>query len=314
MKWVSLVGNLLAVAAVFFFIYLAVTASSAFQGISLNPLSASAMLLAMSVYVLAVATGAMGWFALLKSLGQKLTASTAIRLVFLSQAAKYIPGNVAHHVGRVVLARRQGFGLTATLFSIFLETLWVVAIAGMMASIALWMVGDQIFSDLPQVPAWWFLAGLVVLVLLAPLIGHRLFERVGGWWAERKGIAFRSIEMPTVGTFWLVSLLYVINYLILGAVVQIIATTIFNAQGGGILLLSGVFAVAWIVGFITPGAPAGLGVREVVLVAALAPIYGNEPAIGIAAVLRVVTVLGDGLAFLVGFGLGRWAAQPENAA
>jgi hypothetical protein len=32
------------------------------------------------------------------------------------------------------------------------------------------------------------------------------------------------------------------------------------------LFLTGLFAVAWISGFIVPGAPAGLGIREAILV------------------------------------------------
>ena len=42
-----------------------------------------------------------------------------------------------------------------------------------------------------------------------------------------------------------------------------------------------------------------------VLVSALSPLYGNDIAIGVAAVLRIVSVLGDGLGFLIGLGLSR---------
>ena len=120
--------------------------------------------------------------------------------------------------------------------------------------------------------------------------------------------------MPPLRTFWFAGLLYVANYLVLGIVLMIITTQMFGAKEGGILLLSGIFAVAWVAGFVTPGAPAGLGVREVVLVAALTPVYDHETAIGVAAMLRMVTVLGDGLAFLIGFGLDRWAVARIKAA
>jgi len=119
------------------------------------------------------------------------------------------------------------------------------------------------------------------------------------WWLNRKGITFKLIKMPSVSTFFLIGLLYILNYLIFGVVLQIIVTFMFN-QHADLLLMTGIFAVAWVVGFITPGAPAGVGVREAVLVAALTPLYGNEVAIGISALLRLVTILGDGFAFLIG--------------
>ena len=52
-------------------------------------------------------------------------------------------------------------------------------------------------------------------------------------------------------------------------------------------------------GFITPGSPAGLGVRDTVLLAALTPLYGSGVAIGLSLSLRLVTTLGDGVWFFV---------------
>ena len=52
-------------------------------------------------------------------------------------------------------------------------------------------------------------------------------------------------------------------------------------------------ALAWLVGFVTPGSSAGIGVREAVLIAALEGSLG-APASGlIALALRLVTIAGD---------------------
>lgn len=61
--------------------------------------------------------------------------------------------------------------------------------------------------------------------------------------------------------------------------------------------LVGLFAVAWIVSTLTPGAPSGIGVRELVLVAGLSLVAPTGSAILAATLLRVVTVGGDLLFF-----------------
>jgi hypothetical protein len=60
----------------------------------------------------------------------------------------------------------------------------------------------------------------------------------------------------------------------------------------------GGYAFAWAIGFITPRAPAGLGVREAVLLAVLAPRLGSFVVVIASLLMRITTTLGDLLFFL----------------
>lgn len=51
--------------------------------------------------------------------------------------------------------------------------------------------------------------------------------------------------------------------------------------------------LAWMAGYLVPGAPGGLGVREAVLLLGLAPTVGEPSALAAAASYRMVTVLSD---------------------
>ena len=64
--------------------------------------------------------------------------------------------------------------------------------------------------------------------------------------------------------------------------------------------MAGVYACAWIIGTVTPGAPGGLGVREAILVLLLAPYCGEGVAVAAALFLRIATTLADLLSFLIG--------------
>ncbi len=60
--------------------------------------------------------------------------------------------------------------------------------------------------------------------------------------------------------------------------------------------LSGAFAFAWMVGFLVPGLPGGIGSREAVLVALLSPIFGIGPATTLAIALRLVATASEFIA------------------
>jgi uncharacterized membrane protein YbhN (UPF0104 family) len=56
---------------------------------------------------------------------------------------------------------------------------------------------------------------------------------------------------------------------------------------------AGGFALAWSVGFLAVFVPAGVGVREAALVAALAPVLDRGDALVVALISRVLMTLGD---------------------
>jgi uncharacterized membrane protein YbhN (UPF0104 family) len=64
-------------------------------------------------------------------------------------------------------------------------------------------------------------------------------------------------------------------------------------DGAGVLRAIGGFALAWCVGFVAVVVPAGAGVREVLLVAVLAPVIGAGGAIAVALASRLLTTAAD---------------------
>ncbi len=64
-------------------------------------------------------------------------------------------------------------------------------------------------------------------------------------------------------------------------------------MGRTALIALGGYAFAWCVGFVVVFAPAGAGIREVLLVAALGPVIGTGPATAVALVSRAVNTISD---------------------
>ena len=73
--------------------------------------------------------------------------------------------------------------------------------------------------------------------------------------------------------------------------------------------------LAWMLGFVTPGAPAGLGVREAVLLGLLGPVLGEPAALLLSLQLRLATLGGDLLLFVASgpFGAVTGGARPGES-
>jgi hypothetical protein len=207
-----------------------------------------------------------------------------------TQIAKYLPGNVFHLVGRQVMGRRLGHGQGRLALASLLEALLLVLTAGVLSLPVAWPWLDQ---------------GLWLVVLAAPvlaLIAVRWVRRRHRSALRRLGAGADRDRVGGVLRLLGAAALYALFFLVIAAVLWILSLSVSHSGRGAIDLAGSVpvVALAWLVGFATPGSSAGIGVREAVLIAALEGTLGVPASALIALALRLVTVGGD----LVFFGLG----------
>ena len=89
-----------------------------------------------------------------------------------------------------------------------------------------------------------------------------------------------------------------VPFLLAGLTVHLILSAVWpeQAQPGWAEFIPG-FALAFALGFVTPGAPAGVGVRDFVLWVLYAPTLGQGLAAGLFLLLRLSQIAGDVLTF-----------------
>jgi uncharacterized membrane protein YbhN (UPF0104 family) len=75
-------------------------------------------------------------------------------------------------------------------------------------------------------------------------------------------------------------------------------------------LIAAASAASWLAGFVVIGAPAGLGVREAAFVALAGPALGEDRALLLIGLFRVVTFLGDTLFLAAGAAALRFHRNP----
>lgn len=238
-----------------------------------------------------IVLGALIWHRLLFDLNCRQIWQISLMLYGIAQFGKYLPGNIGHHIGRVVLAKQAGVPVSSTLQTMLIEIAWSIGIA---SSIALFAA----FFNNNLNKSFGIVLFFFAIAFLAPWAGISLANAFFPNFVRRLTNG-GNIALPQFRTMLLVSFLYLISFLAVGLLMDLHARFLYGATTSHFLILTAVFAWSWIAGYVTPGAPAGLGVREAVLVSSLTPIYGASIAVGLTLSLRVVTILGDGLAFLM---------------
>jgi uncharacterized membrane protein YbhN (UPF0104 family) len=257
-------------------------------------------------YIIGFLLTAIAWHLLLRAMGEKLPPVTAIRILLISQFAKYLPGNFGHHVGRVIMARSAGLSSSVAVFSMTLETGGAMLAALGVGSLALAADGTSLFAGALPIAGPGKLILLSLAITALPLVAISLVTRFASG-RVRDVLRIDTMKFPNIQSLLVCYFLYVLNYLVvLGPILYFLLGSLTDASGGHFLLMTGIFAITWLIGFVTPGAPGGLGVREAVLVVALDPLFGPGIALSLALGMRVVTTIGDAIGFLAGLALRQW--------
>lgn len=270
-----------------------------------TPQSMSVLLLGAISYGSACYFLSAGWYKILASISSSPVPKHAIKAIYArSQIAKYIPGNVMQVAGRHLLTRRLGVGHKPLAIASLAEILGLI-----LASCTITLIGSAVFglweNYINQQQVYYGLVMLSVIILLIPLVYKLCIKLIP---ATRQYFKNRSL----LWAFFIAYLEYLLFFIFVGA---ILVGLIYQLHGSlsiyKIAAIVATFSVSWLVGFITPGAPSGIGIRETILVVSLDKILLGNMGILIAILFRLITVGGDVLFFSIA---GRRVPKLQNQA
>lgn len=252
----------------------------------------AAFLAAALIYTISTFALAFAWQNILEIFAQE---SAGLRLCFSiyarTQVAKYLPGNIFHLAGRHVMGRAAGFTHRALVAASSFEILGLLICAIMVkfASELLYGRSLAIFSLI-------FILSISFVILFSSNLARRHIYFFSQVTARQQSIL--SLLLPIA--YILTS--YCLFFAIAGLALHTLAGQFpYYSSFAVYIQLISTFAIAWLAGFITPGAPAGLGVREAVLVILLTVTFSESDTILLVLLFRLATVLGDMIAFLLSF-------------
>jgi uncharacterized membrane protein YbhN (UPF0104 family) len=236
------------------------------------------VLLAVSYALVACLWG----LALGRAAGTRLVAG--VRIWFLSNLARYVPGNVWSYVGAVELARREGVARGTTLAVMALTQVLSVGVALLVGLPVL--VAERARLGRPA------LLGVAVAAAVAGLAV--LFRRRLLALARRRRPGFDPAALtPSAGTVVVLVAGYAAYWAVTGLAFAALVASLASLAAADVPLVVAAYAAAYAAGFLALLTPAGLGVREGVLVVALAPVLPAGPALVVALVSRVWMMLAE---------------------
>jgi hypothetical protein len=222
------------------------------------------------------------WQVLLRGLGSPLRTRVAGRILLIGQLGKYIPGSVWPVLTQMELGAQAKVPRPRSASASVLAMLLSLCAGLVVALVTLPFAGDShgylwVFIFLP------FVAACFYPKLLNPALNKLL------------KIARRPpLDSPIPGRVIAQALAWqLMAWLFQGLQIWILAEKFSAPMGRTVFIALGGWAFAWCVGFIVILAPAGLGPRDVLLVAALAPVIGTGPATAVMLVSRVVNTIND---------------------
>lgn len=243
----------------------------------LTTLSSGPVWLSMGAALVGVGASSGIWHQMLTGLGEPLPLRISLRIFYVGQVGKYLPGAVWPAVTQAALAREHGVAPRATVSAVTLF-LWVHLITGT-------AVGVLILGMSGRLPLVTLVALPVLLALLTP--------RLLGWSLQAlfRLARRRPLHQVPDGRHLLAACAWAAAmWLCYGAHLYLLTVAVGDPVAG--IVSTGVFAAAWVVGFVLLIAPAGLGPREAAIVALL-PLSAASALI-VALVSRLIMAIADG--------------------
>lgn len=244
--------------------------------------SVPALLGAVLVTAAGLLCGTRSWMLTLSAVAVSVPARTGVRMFFVGFMGKFVPGRVWGLIAQMRMGEQAG-ATKAQMAGTYLVNLVIVLITGGTVGM---LVAPALLGD----AAGWLL--LPPVLLLALVVRPDLIHRSAGLAAR---IARRQ-PPPSPGRPQDLrrSLVYqTLSWVLSGLHVWVIAVLLGAAPLPALSAAVGGFALATVVGTLALFAPDGVGVRELLLVPALATVLPLPAAVATALGSRVLTLVGE---------------------
>ncbi len=229
---------------------------SHWQGIAsiqITPPAWACLVFATGITLLAFIWTGYIWGSILQDLGQPVSRTWAAQIYLTTNIAKYLPSNVVHLYGRTVAATEIGVPFGPASLSVVLDTL-LMAASGVIVSLL----------SVPQQQLIFAVLGLIViLVVVHPRILQRLVKFVPQ--GTKKSQEADPADAIKLERYPLRPLLGQILFILVRSLGFIITLSILTPIDPLLIpKFMSIYTLGWLLGFIIPGVPGGVGVLELV--------------------------------------------------
>lgn len=249
------------------------------------------------LYLFVLSISSAYWSYLLQSFSEiKHSKRSELMAVYAkSNIGKYLPGNFMQFVGRNLLANNLGYKHSNIILSTIYDMIYVV-ISGVLLLLFLsaFRLSNISLSNILSIPKDIYLITAVIIIILTPII-LLLFKTQIIKFFQKNQIITR-----VKNSLWSGISLYLIVFLILG-LANLLLLSLFSSEFtmNNYYNILFVFIISWLIGFIVPGAPGGIGIREAIFIYLLSQNYQIVVVTMIPILFRIISIIGDLIFFVL---------------
>jgi hypothetical protein len=222
------------------------------------------------------------WGEMMRRIGYPVGHVAGARVFLASHLGRFLPGKVWSVVGAGIFAKQAGVPgpAAAVTMTVFLIIYYMMGSLG--ALLVVWR--------LSQAHLWSAIVAAVLGLAVLVFLGSRWFPVLLHWVGRKAKRNLTDLKLPSPGVLIVVALGLALVWVVAGAALAVMSSAITPAGSPSLSVIDGVgtYCSALVAGFAVLFAPAGLGVREAVMLELLAPTYGGAFAGLIALVSRII--------------------------
>ncbi|MEH1850328.1 MAG: lysylphosphatidylglycerol synthase domain-containing protein [Nostoc sp.] len=232
------------------------------------------------------------WTWILQELNQPVSSPQFIQVYLKTNVAKYLPGNIWHHYGRIVAAKNANIPTGAATLSVLLEPLLMLA-----AALIIIVLCSSQFAPANTtlvIRILQLLSLAVVLCAIHPWFLNPVIRFLYRLKAKKSATTTQPTVPFSLKSYPLRPLLGELGFMGLRATGFILTISALGSLNmNQIPLLLGAFSCAWLLGFVVPGAPGGLGVFEATAYELLRHHFPAALVFSAIALYRLISILAE---------------------
>jgi hypothetical protein len=264
-----------------------------------NPISAIVLGILISIsYVGIVYISSYAWKSTLEFINKgRIPFCDIIPVYTKANMGKYIPGNIMQFAGRNILAGKLGFKQLDITFCSIIEIIMLLFTDCILSLIFGMKRFKQVLKAVYyKINPSMVYSILIVLILLITVVIWLLVKK-SGIIKNYKHFFTKKFLKLLCKLFCIYSVTLIIPGIFLVMILKLVLGASISLQIS-MTIISG-YTISWVLGYVVPGAPGGIGIRESLLLLMLGPLFTNNIVLLAALLLRIASTLGDLIAFLL---------------
>lgn len=235
--------------------------------------------------------------ALFVTTGKKVSYVKVADTYCKSNIMKYLPGNVMQYVGRNEIALKEELSHGEVALATALEIIVTIISSAVIAAIFSWEYAVEWITHFVNIDVRTIVLVFIVIIVTAVVVIIAFWEKLHDY----------IKSLITLKNVWriLVLIAYASLIMILNSIIYYYTLSVLGIQMEMRYYFIGIglYSLSFVLGYVTPGVPGGIGIREAVMVYFFSTFMKESDVLTGALIFRIISIIGDfiglGIAFVV---------------